>query len=127
MANPNPPYFVQFSAEPASSAQIDHSQAAPGGATHRAGHTAINFRGRGGLTWQPINALTTSIDFYQIKIKDRIVLSSNYTGTAVTNFLVAQGLPAVGGGPQLNSASTPSSLSHPATPWASAPRSLVAR
>src|SRR5437764_14577434 len=53
MPNPNPPYFVQSSAEPASSAQIDHSQAAPGGATHRAGHTAINFRGRGGLTWQP--------------------------------------------------------------------------
>jgi iron complex outermembrane receptor protein len=52
----------------------------------------------GGFTFQPIPALTTSVDFYQIKITDRIVLSSNYVGGAVTNFLVAQGLPAVGGG-----------------------------
>jgi iron complex outermembrane receptor protein len=52
----------------------------------------------GGLTWQPLPALTTSVDFYQVKITDRIVLSSNYTGTAITNFLVSQGLPAVGGG-----------------------------
>ena len=35
--------------------------------------------------------------------------------------------PAVGGGPQLSSACTPSSLSQPATPASSAPRSLVAR
>jgi len=53
MANPNRPYFVHFLADPASSAQIDRSQAAPGGRSHRAGHTSINFRGRGGLTWQP--------------------------------------------------------------------------
>jgi hypothetical protein len=53
MANPNPPYFVHFSADPASSASIDHSQSAPGGAAHRAGHTSIHFRGRGGLTWAP--------------------------------------------------------------------------
>ena len=51
MANPNPPYFVHFSADPASSARIDHSQPAPGGLAHRAGHTSINFRGKGGLTW----------------------------------------------------------------------------
>ena len=37
------------------------------------------------------------------------------------------GIPAVGGGPQLSSACTPSSLSQPATPASSAPRSLVAR
>lgn len=53
MANPNPPYYVSFSADPAASATIDHSQAAPGGGSHRAGHTSIHFRGRGGLTWQP--------------------------------------------------------------------------
>ena len=52
----------------------------------------------GGITWQPIPAFTASIDFYSIKITDRIVLSSNYTGAAVTNFLVSRGLPAVGGG-----------------------------
>ena len=53
MPSPNPPYFVHFSADPVSSATIDHSQAAPGGVAHRAGHTSINFRGQGGLTWQP--------------------------------------------------------------------------
>lgn len=53
MVNPNPPYYVRFSADPSASARIDHSQAAPGGAAHRAGHTSIAFRGRGGLTWQP--------------------------------------------------------------------------
>jgi hypothetical protein len=53
MPNPDPPYFVHFSADPASSATIDHSQAAPGGSVHRAGHTSISFRGKGGLTWQP--------------------------------------------------------------------------
>jgi hypothetical protein len=52
MANPNPPYFVHFSADAAASAQIDHSRSAPGGLSHGAGHTSINFRGRGGLTWQ---------------------------------------------------------------------------
>src|SRR4051794_20343672 len=53
MASPNPPYFVHFSVDPASSATIDHSQSAPGGAAHRAGRTSIDFRGKGGLTWQP--------------------------------------------------------------------------
>lgn len=53
MANPNPPYFVHFLADPVSSARIDHSRAAPGGNTHSAGHTSINFRGRGALTWRP--------------------------------------------------------------------------
>jgi hypothetical protein len=53
MANPNPPYYVSFSADAPSSATVDHSQAAPGGGAHRAGHTSVHFRGRGGLTWQP--------------------------------------------------------------------------
>jgi iron complex outermembrane receptor protein len=51
-----------------------------------------------GVTFAPLPALTGSIDFYRININDRIVLSSNYTGNAVTNFLTSQGLPAVGGG-----------------------------
>ena len=53
MANPNPPYFVHFLADEASTARIDHSQAAPRKGAHRAGHTSINFRGQGALTWQP--------------------------------------------------------------------------
>jgi hypothetical protein len=51
MANPNAPYFVHFSADPVSSARVDHSLSAPGGLSHQAGHTSINFRGKGGLTW----------------------------------------------------------------------------
>lgn len=51
-----------------------------------------------GFTVQPSEALSGSVDFYHIDIRDRIVLSSNYTGTAVASFLTSQGLPAVGGG-----------------------------
>jgi iron complex outermembrane receptor protein len=52
----------------------------------------------GGFTWQPVEAFTASIDYYHIEIDNRIVLSSNFTGTAIANFLASQGLPAVGGG-----------------------------
>ncbi|MCX6953785.1 MAG: TonB-dependent receptor [Verrucomicrobia bacterium] len=51
-----------------------------------------------GLTWQPVDAFTASVDFYRITIDDRIVLSSNFTGVAISTFLAGQGLPAVGGG-----------------------------
>jgi hypothetical protein len=44
------PYVVNFSADPVSSARIDHSTAAPGGDGHRAGHTKIQFPGQGMLT-----------------------------------------------------------------------------
>ena len=51
-----------------------------------------------GFTTEPLPNFSASVDFYRVNIKDRIVLSSNYTGAAVTNFLTSQGLPAVGGG-----------------------------
>jgi iron complex outermembrane receptor protein len=51
-----------------------------------------------GFTSEPFANFSASVDFYRTTIKDRIVLSSNYTGAAVTNFLTSQGLPAVGGG-----------------------------
>jgi len=53
MANPTPPYFVHFLADPASSARLDRTQTAPGGSSRNAGFTSVSFRGRGGLTWQP--------------------------------------------------------------------------
>jgi hypothetical protein len=53
MPIPNPPYFVHFSADPVSSATVDHSQSAPGGVATRAGHTSVSFSGKGGLTWAP--------------------------------------------------------------------------
>ncbi len=54
-----------------------------------------------GLTWQPIGAFTSSIDFYQIEIDDRVVLSSNFTGAAGSPFLAylnSQGLFGTTGG-----------------------------
>lgn len=50
-----------------------------------------------GLTWEQ-SGLTASVDFYRIEIDDRIVLSSNFTGAAVINFLNAQGLFGTTGG-----------------------------
>lgn len=54
-----------------------------------------------GLTWQPAPAFTSSIDFYEIEIDDRVVLSSNFTGaagSAFLNYLNAQGLFGTTGG-----------------------------
>jgi iron complex outermembrane recepter protein len=51
-----------------------------------------------GVTWQPVDAFTASIDFYQIEIEDRIGLSSNFTGTPITNFLASRGLFGTTGG-----------------------------
>ncbi len=41
---------------------------------------------------------SASVDFYQIKIEDRIVLSSQWTDAAIVQFFENQGLPGVGGG-----------------------------
>lgn len=54
-----------------------------------------------GITWQPTAAFTASIDFYQIEIEDRVVLSSNFTGAAGSPFLAylnSQGLSGTTGG-----------------------------
>jgi iron complex outermembrane receptor protein len=51
-----------------------------------------------GLVLQPLDALYLTIDAYQIEVDDRIVLSSNLTGTAVQRFLEAQGIYGVNGG-----------------------------
>ncbi|TCV93917.1 iron complex outermembrane receptor protein [Luteibacter rhizovicinus] len=51
-----------------------------------------------GLVVQPTDATSVTVDAYQIRIGDRIVLSENLTGTAVAAFLAAQGYPGVNGG-----------------------------
>ena len=51
-----------------------------------------------GLTSQPTDGMSITVDAYQIDIKDRIVLSENLTGTAVQNFLTSRGFPGVTGG-----------------------------
>ncbi|MEO6244192.1 MAG: TonB-dependent receptor, partial [Opitutaceae bacterium] len=66
------------------------------GATNLKPETSVNQSV--GVTWQPVEAFSSSVDFYQIKIKDRIGLSSNFTGTAITNFLAGQGLFGTTGG-----------------------------
>lgn len=47
---------------------------------------------------QPTDALYLTVDAYQIDVDDRIVLSSNLTGTGVRNLLEAQGIFGINGG-----------------------------
>ncbi|MBX9400010.1 TonB-dependent receptor [Lysobacter sp. BMK333-48F3] len=51
-----------------------------------------------GLVLQPADALYITVDAYDIKVKDRILLSENLTSTAVRNYLQANGYPGIGGG-----------------------------
>jgi len=46
----------------------------------------------GGVTLQPISGLDITIDGYQIKVEDRIAITSTLTGTAVSNILISKGL-----------------------------------
>ena len=49
-----------------------------------------------GVTIAPISTLNITADYYNIKIDDRIVLSGNFSGAAMTAFLASQGFPGVG-------------------------------
>lgn len=51
-----------------------------------------------GATWNTNTGFDATVDFYQIKIKDRIVLSSNFTGSSVIALLATQGITGIGGG-----------------------------
>jgi len=51
-----------------------------------------------GLVLQPMDAMYITVDAYRIDIDDRISLSENLIGTAVTNFLEGQGIFGVTGG-----------------------------
>lgn len=59
-----------------------------------------SFNLSGGFTAQPLSGLTLTVDYYNIKIKDRIVLTENLgastsaTDVAIRNYLVSQGLAA---------------------------------
>lgn len=46
-----------------------------------------------GVTLQPMSALNVTIDAYQIDVDGRIAITSTLTGTAVSNILIANGLP----------------------------------
>jgi len=52
----------------------------------------------GGITMQPVPALSVTADYYRIDIADRVVLSENLTQPAVRDFLAANGEAGAGGG-----------------------------
>ena len=51
-----------------------------------------------GLVMQPMQDLYVTLDAYQIDVEDRIILSENLIGAAVTSFLQARGIFGVTGG-----------------------------
>ena len=50
------------------------------------------------LALSPTRNLSLTIDYYHIRIDDRVVLSGNFNDVTVRNFLAANGFPGVGGG-----------------------------
>ena len=50
-----------------------------------------------GVALTPVRNLTLTADYYRITIDDRIVLSGNFTGTAIRDYLTAQGFAGVAG------------------------------
>jgi iron complex outermembrane receptor protein len=66
------------------------------GATPLKPENSTNFSG--GFTFTPFKGFSTSIDYYNIAINDKIVLSSNFATTSVAAFLAAQGYPGLEGG-----------------------------
>ena len=51
-----------------------------------------------GVALEPVRSLSMTVDYYRIRIDDRIVLSGNFTSAAVRNFLAANGAAGSGGG-----------------------------
>jgi iron complex outermembrane receptor protein len=58
--------------------------------------TSINLSG--GLTFDAIENLSLSVDYYDISVRDRITLTGNFTGDSVTALLGRAGVLGVGGG-----------------------------
>ncbi|MDW8020362.1 MAG: TonB-dependent receptor [Chloroherpetonaceae bacterium] len=56
----------------------------------------LNFAG--GLTLDPAPNFSLTADYYHITVTDRIVLSGNFIGDAIRNFLAQRGFSGVGGG-----------------------------
>jgi iron complex outermembrane receptor protein len=51
-----------------------------------------------GVALEPLRSLSLTVDFYRIDLKDRIVLSNNFTSAAVVDTLKAHGITNVQGG-----------------------------
>lgn len=58
--------------------------------------TSINLSG--GVTFDAIENLSVSVDYYNIAVRDRITLTGNFTGDSVTALLGRAGILGVGGG-----------------------------
>ena len=52
----------------------------------------------GGVALEPFRRFSLTVDFYHIEIKNRIVLSDNFTGATVQNLFTSAGLTGVSGG-----------------------------
>lgn len=50
-----------------------------------------------GLAWEPARHFGAEIDFYRIDLRDRLILSSNFIGSAVSTFLEGKGINGVTG------------------------------
>ena len=50
-----------------------------------------SFSFSGGFSWTPTNGLSLTVDYYNIKIEDRIVLSSNLSGAGIETLLEGTG------------------------------------
>jgi iron complex outermembrane receptor protein len=48
-----------------------------------------------GLLWRPSNSSSLAIDFYQVRIRDRVALSGNLTGPLVGSLLASAGYPGI--------------------------------
>jgi iron complex outermembrane receptor protein len=66
------------------------------GATDLKPEKSVNVSG--GVAMELLKRLALTVDFYHIEIKDRIVLSDNFTGATVQNIFAAGGLTGVNGG-----------------------------
>lgn len=66
------------------------------GAPQLKAETSLNLSG--GITFDAIENLSVSVDYYNIAVKDRVTLSGNFTGDSVVAILARNGVLGVGGG-----------------------------
>ena len=76
--------------------QVNNPAAIALGATPLKPEKSTNFSG--GFTITPTPALALTLDYYDIDITDKVVLSSNFATTSVATFLSAQGYTGIEGG-----------------------------
>ncbi|WCT73808.1 TonB-dependent receptor [Sphingomonas naphthae] len=81
---------------PVQALPVDSAAALALGSTPLKPEKSTNFSG--GIVLTPVPALNITVDAYQIKIKDRILLSETLSGTLVRQVLAAANIPGVAGG-----------------------------